>query len=83
MTELRFLLAVSGREIGILVRFAYFAIWVYFTLYIVSYISGSCSSCYIDTEQTYADSYPCFRSAAPLIENEMSTVSIAPRNTYM
>jgi hypothetical protein len=35
--------------------FAYFTIWIYFTLYIVSYISDFCQTCYIDGDYTYAD----------------------------
>jgi hypothetical protein len=37
--------------------FAYFTIWVYFTLYIVSYISEFCTTCYVDGDYTYSDAY--------------------------
>jgi hypothetical protein len=37
--------------------FIYFTIWVYFTLYIVSYMSGMCTTCYIDGEYTYPQAY--------------------------
>merc|ERR1719207_406799 len=37
--------------------FAYFTIWIYFTLYIVSYISDFCQTCYIDGDFTYPEAY--------------------------
>merc|ERR1719498_1584132 len=36
--------------------FGYFTVWVYFTLYIVSFISGMCTTCYIDGDFTYSES---------------------------
>jgi hypothetical protein len=35
--------------------FFYFTIWVYFTLYIVSYMSGFCTTCHIDGDYAYPD----------------------------
>jgi hypothetical protein len=35
--------------------FFYFTIWVYFTLYIVSYMSAMCSTCFIDGDYNYTE----------------------------
>jgi hypothetical protein len=37
--------------------FIYFALWVYLTLYIVSFMSDMCTTCYIDGEYKYTDAY--------------------------
>jgi len=55
VTQQPYSLAVPPSQI--LAVFCYFTIWIYFTLYIVSYISDFCRTCYVDGDFTHLEAH--------------------------